>query len=124
MTIAIRKPSLGSAATAFLSKHHKLLIDGKWVDAKSGKTFAVEDPATEEVITHVPAGDKADIDAAVAAARRAFETGPWSRILPGERSRLVWRQWLLPALRTAAHPSVVRGCRADEFRSRGGSKLA
>jgi phenylacetaldehyde dehydrogenase len=91
MTIAIRKPSLGSAATAFLSKHHKLLIDGKWVDAKSGKTFAVEDPATEEVITHVPAGDKADIDAAVAAARRAFETGPWSRILPGERSRLVWR---------------------------------
>src|SRR5579863_9625308 len=91
MTIAIRKPSLGSAATAFLSKHHKLLIDGKWVDAKSGKTFAVEDPATEEVITHVPAGDKADIDAAVAAARRAFETGPWSRILPGDRSRLVWR---------------------------------
>jgi phenylacetaldehyde dehydrogenase len=91
MTIAIRKPSLGSAATAFLSKHHKLLIDGKWVDAKSGKTFPVEDPATEEVIAHVPAGEKADIDAAVAAARRAFETGPWSRILPGDRSRLVWK---------------------------------
>jgi phenylacetaldehyde dehydrogenase len=91
MTIAIRKPSLGSAATAFLSKHHKLLIDGKWVDAKSGKTFPVEDPATEEVIANVPAGEKADIDAAVAAARRAFESGPWSRILPGERSRLVWK---------------------------------
>ena len=91
MTIAIRKPSLGSAATAFLAKPHKILIDGKWVDAKSGETFPVEDPATEEVIAHVPAGDKADIDAAVAAARRAFETGPWSRILPGDRSRLVWR---------------------------------
>src|ERR1700728_5455798 len=91
MTIAIRKPSLGSAATAFLAKKHQLLIDGKWVDAKSGETFPVEDPATEEVIAHVPAGDKADIDAAVAAARRAFETGPWSRILPGDRSRLVWR---------------------------------
>jgi phenylacetaldehyde dehydrogenase len=91
MTIAIRKPSLGSAATAFLAKAHKLLIDGKWVEAKSGQTFPVEDPATEEIIAHVPAGDKADIDAAVAAARRAFETGPWSRILPGERSRMVWR---------------------------------
>ena len=91
MTIAIRKPSLGSAATAFLAKPLKLLIDGKWVDAKSGKTFAVEDPATEEVIAHVPAGEKADIDDAVAAARRAFESGPWSRILPGDRSRMVWR---------------------------------
>jgi phenylacetaldehyde dehydrogenase len=76
MTIAIRKPSLGSAATAFLAKPHKLLIDGKWVDAQSGKTFEVEDPATQEIIAHVPAGDKADIDAAVAAARRAFESGP------------------------------------------------
>jgi len=91
MTIAIRKPSLGSAVTAFLAKPHRLLIDGKWVEAKSGKTFPVEDPATEEIIAHVPAGEKSDIDAAVAAARRAFETGPWSRILPGERSRLVWR---------------------------------
>src|ERR1700678_2657309 len=90
MTIAIRKPSLGSAATAFLAKPHKLLIDGKWVDAKSGETFPVEDPATEEVIAHVPAGDKADIDAAVAAARRAFETGPWSKISPAARHRLVW----------------------------------
>jgi phenylacetaldehyde dehydrogenase len=91
MTIAIRKPSLGSAAAAFLATDHKLLIDGKWVAAKSGETFSVEDPATEEVIAHVPAGDKADIDAAVAAARRAFEAGPWSRILPGDRSRMVWR---------------------------------
>jgi phenylacetaldehyde dehydrogenase len=91
MTIAIRKPSLGSAATAYLAKHHKLLIDGKWAEAKSGKTFAVEDPATEEIIAHVPAGEKADIDDAVAAARRAFETGPWSRIPPGERSRMIWR---------------------------------
>ena len=90
MTIAIRKPALGSAATAFLAKKHQMLIDGKWVDARSGKTFAVEDPATEEIIAHVPAGDKADIDLAVAAARRAFETGPWSRIKPAARQRLVW----------------------------------
>jgi len=91
MNIAIRKPSLGSAATLFLAKKHQLLIDGKWVDAKSGETFPVTDPATEEVIAHVPAGDKADIDLAVAAARRAFEEGPWARMSPGDRSKIVWK---------------------------------
>jgi phenylacetaldehyde dehydrogenase len=91
MTVAIQRPPLGSAAETFLAKELKLFIDGKWVAAKSGKTFPVEDPATEETIAHAPAGDKADIDLAVAAARRAFETGPWSRISPADRSRLVWR---------------------------------
>ena len=91
MNIAITKPKLGKDSKAFLAKKHHMLIDGKWVEAKSGKTFEVEDPATQEIIAHVPAGDKADIDLAVAAARRAFETGPWSRISPAERSRLVWR---------------------------------
>ena len=90
MNIAIAKPNLGKDSKAFLAKKHRMLIDGKWVEAKSGKTFEVEDPATQEIIAHVPAGDKADIDLAVAAARKAFETGPWSRISPGERSRLVW----------------------------------
>ena len=68
-----------------------MLIGGKWVAAQSGETLPVEDPATQETIAHVPAGDKADIDLAVAAARRAFEGAPWSRMLPAERSRLVWR---------------------------------
>jgi phenylacetaldehyde dehydrogenase len=89
MTIA--RPSLSSAVTAFLGRKHLLLIDGKWVDARSGRTFPVEDPATEEVISHVAAGDKIDIDLAVAAARRALEAGPWSRISPSERSRLIWK---------------------------------
>src|SRR5271163_2366495 len=91
MTVAPQRPPLSSAAATFLAKELKLLIDGKWVAASSGKTFPVEDPATEETIAHAPAGDKADIDLAVAAARRAFETGPWSRISPADRSRLVWR---------------------------------
>ena len=91
MTVATQRPPLSPAAATFLAKELKLLIDGKWVDARSGKTFPVEDPATEETIAHAPAGEKADIDLAVAAARRAFETGPWSRISPAERSRLVWR---------------------------------
>jgi phenylacetaldehyde dehydrogenase len=84
MNIAISKPKLGKDSKAFLAKKHHMLIDGKWVEAKSGKTFEVEDPATQEIIGHVPAGDKADIDLAVRAARKAFETGPWSRISPGE----------------------------------------
>jgi aldehyde dehydrogenase (NAD+) len=55
----------------------QLLIDGKWVDAVSGKTLPVVDPRTEEVVLHVAEGDKADVDKAVAAARRAFDQGPW-----------------------------------------------
>ncbi|MGD9536348.1 MAG: aldehyde dehydrogenase [Alphaproteobacteria bacterium] len=89
-TLAISKPALGKAASAFVAKQHKFLIGGKWVSAQSGKTFPVEDPATEETIAHVPAGDKADIDLAVAAARKALD-GPWSRLSPVERSRVVWR---------------------------------
>src|SRR5277367_3300886 len=90
MNIAITKPKLGKDSKAFLAKKHHMLIDGKWVEAKSGKTFEVEDPATQEIIAHVPAGDKADVDLAVKAARKAFETGPWSRISPANRSKLVW----------------------------------
>lgn len=91
MTIAIRKPDLGAATTLFLAKPHKMLIDGNWVDARSGKTLPVEDPATQEIIANVPAAEKADVDSAVEAARRAFETGAWSRLSPAERSKLVWR---------------------------------
>ncbi|TKB18744.1 MAG: aldehyde dehydrogenase family protein [Mesorhizobium sp.] len=91
MTIAIRKPDLGAATTLFLAKPHKMLIDGNWVDARSGKTLPVEDPATQEIIANVPAAEKADVDRAVEAARRAFETGAWSRLSPAERSKLVWR---------------------------------
>ncbi|MFM7107471.1 MAG: aldehyde dehydrogenase family protein, partial [Planctomycetaceae bacterium] len=51
----------------------QLLIDGKWTPAKSGKTFDTVNPATEEVIAQVAEGDAADIDAAVRAARKAFD---------------------------------------------------
>jgi phenylacetaldehyde dehydrogenase len=91
MTIATERPALSSAAAAYLRKERKLFIDGKWVAAKSGQTFAVEDPATQETIARVPAGDKDDIDLAVRAARRAFESGPWASSKPAERSRMVWR---------------------------------
>ncbi|MEI6357571.1 MAG: aldehyde dehydrogenase family protein [Verrucomicrobiota bacterium] len=68
-----------------------MLINGQWVAAASGETFPTVDPATGEVICRVPAGDKADIDAAVKAARAAFETGPWRRLTASERGRLLWK---------------------------------
>lgn len=59
--------------------------------AQSGKTFDVTDPATGEVIARVAEGDKADVDRAVKAARRAFEAGPWARMTPSARGRLLHR---------------------------------
>jgi phenylacetaldehyde dehydrogenase len=91
MTVAIKKPNLSPAAASFVTKELKMLIDGKWVAAASGKTFPVEDPATQEIVARVPEGDRADIDLAAKAARKAFESGPWSRISPAERAKLVWR---------------------------------
>jgi aldehyde dehydrogenase (NAD+) len=69
----------------------KLLINGEWMNAQSGKTFETVNPATEEVIANVAEGDAADIDMAVKAARQAFETGPWSRMSGSERGRLMYK---------------------------------
>ncbi len=68
-----------------------MLINGKWVDAASGKTFPTYNPATGEVLSNVAEGDREDIDRAVKAARAAFESGPWSKISPSERGRMMWR---------------------------------
>ena len=62
----------------FLRQPRKLLVGGAWVEARSGKTFETYNPATGKVLARVSEGDRADIDQAVAAARKAFETGPWS----------------------------------------------
>jgi len=75
----------------FVTTKRKLLIDGKWVDAQSGETFPVYNPATGDVMDQCAAGDKADIDLAVKAARRAFERGPWSRLTHGQRGKLIWK---------------------------------
>ena len=65
----------------------RLLIGGQWLDAASGQTFEAANPATEEVLAQVAMGDERDVDAAVAAARRAFEAPSWSGISPHARSR-------------------------------------
>ena len=80
-----------SAIQAFLNQPQKLLIDGKRVDAASGETFEVLDPASNKRLTAVPRGGAEDIDRAVAAARRAFENGPWKKITASERGKLLWK---------------------------------
>jgi len=65
-----------------------LFIDGKFVPALSGETFEVEDPSTAQIFAHSAAGDAADVDLAVKAARRAFE-GPWGKMTPAQRARLM-----------------------------------
>ena len=69
----------------------KMLIDGHFRDSLSGKTFATVNPATEEVIAEVAEGDKADIDLAVKAARKAFDSGPWRKADARDRGRLIHR---------------------------------
>ena len=69
----------------------KLLIDGQWRDSLSGKTFETINPATEEVIAHIAEGDAADIDLAVKAARKAFDTGPWRTMDARDRGKLMYK---------------------------------
>ena len=81
---ALREPSAKVRRT-------KMLIDGEWVDSASGKTFETINPATGMPITRVAEGDQADVDRAVRAARKAFETGPWKRMNARERGRLLYK---------------------------------
>jgi aldehyde dehydrogenase (NAD+) len=69
----------------------QLLIDGDFVNSKSGKTFPTINPATEDILAYVQEGDKEDVDLAVKAAKQAFEDGPWSRMSASERGRLIYK---------------------------------
>jgi phenylacetaldehyde dehydrogenase len=68
-----------------------MMIDGAWAPARSGATTDVVDPGTGRVICGVPAADASDVDAAVRAARSAFEAGTWRSMKPNMRSKLLWR---------------------------------
>jgi phenylacetaldehyde dehydrogenase len=82
---------IGSKTADFVSRQHRMLIDGRFVAAASGKTFPVYNPATGEEITRVPEAEAQDVDNAVSAARRAFDDGPWSRMSSSERGKLLWK---------------------------------
>lgn len=75
----------------YINQPRKMLIDGQWVEAVSGKTFPVINPANGEIIAQVAEGESADIDLAVKAARRAFENPVWANMMPVTRERLLWK---------------------------------
>ncbi len=77
-------------AEANTPRKYQLFIDGQWVDAESGKTFTTANPATGEDLAEVSEADKADIDKAVIAARRAFE-GKWSKMSARDRGRILYK---------------------------------
>src|SRR5262245_54410514 len=69
----------------------RLLIDGAWTDARGGRTFSTINPADETEITTVAEAGAEDVDLAVAAGRRAFESGPWSRMTAADRGKILWK---------------------------------
>jgi acyl-CoA reductase-like NAD-dependent aldehyde dehydrogenase len=77
--------------TKFIEGSPKMTIAGRAVDAASGETFEVIDPSTGQVLTEVPRGGIADVDAAVAAAREAFEDRRWSGMRPGKRAEILFK---------------------------------
>ncbi len=91
MLLTTDAPAASSETRSFLDQDHRLLIDGQWVPAESGKTFEVKNPADDSTLTSVAEGDGADINKAVAAARKAFEDGPWPSMTASERGKLIWK---------------------------------
>jgi len=73
------------------AKTYDIFINGEWTDSKSGKTFPVYDPSSEEVIAQVPDCNAEDIDRAVSAARAAFDEGAWPATTAQERGRILFR---------------------------------
>jgi phenylacetaldehyde dehydrogenase len=90
MATAVSATQLHNRVQEFIGKPRKMFINGKWVDAASGKTFPSYNPATGEILAKVAEGDREDIDRAVKAARKAFESGPWPDMTASERGRLIW----------------------------------
>ena len=91
MTTAENIRNLSDKTKDFISSPRKMLLNGQWVTSASGKMFDTLDPATGEVIVQVAEGDKEDIDRAVAAARKAFDDGPWPAMTSTARERCMHR---------------------------------
>jgi phenylacetaldehyde dehydrogenase len=89
-TIAAQ-PAPSDAVAKFLKRPPRLLIGGEWVESKSQGRIPVMDPATGKEIASVVEANAADVVRAVAAARAAFEKGPWPDMLPSQREALLWK---------------------------------
>ncbi|WP_276319563.1 aldehyde dehydrogenase family protein [Crenobacter cavernae] len=84
-----KRYALRAETRDFLAEAKSLWLDGRWQHAEGGRTFAVEDPASGVTIANVAEASAADVGLAVAAARRAFESGPWPKLRPRDRERLL-----------------------------------
>jgi phenylacetaldehyde dehydrogenase len=92
MTVAINDlNTIGPTTREFLHSRHGNFIGGQWQPALGGTTLAVLDPATGESVCEVADSDAADVNAAVTAARAAFDSPAWQRMKPAERERLLHR---------------------------------
>ena len=91
MNAAVDMVALSAPVKKFVGQPRQALINGRWQNAQDGKTFEVFNPATEAVIAHVADCKKADVDLAVAAARKAFEEGPWPNMSPSARGKILWK---------------------------------
>jgi acyl-CoA reductase-like NAD-dependent aldehyde dehydrogenase len=89
MTVATLPAALSDPARAFAGREHRLLIDGERVPAADGRTFETLDPATGAPIARVAHAGAADVERAVAAARAAFDLGPWRSMAAADRARLI-----------------------------------
>ena len=88
---AVANRTVSSNVREFIGSPRKMLIHGNWVESASGETFPVYDPSTGDVLAQCAAGDREDVDRAVKSARDAFENGPWQRMTPSERGRIIWK---------------------------------
>ncbi|MFK7887476.1 MAG: aldehyde dehydrogenase [Gammaproteobacteria bacterium] len=80
------------ATRRFLANDQKkMLVDGTWVAADDGRTFETSDPATGECLASIPRAGSADVDAAVASARRSFDNAIWRSMVPAQRAQVMWR---------------------------------
>ncbi len=84
-------PLISRRTADFVTQAHRMYVNGRFVTAASGKAFPVYNPSTGDVITNVPEAEAEDVNRAVLAARRAFDDGPWTRMSPSERGRLLWK---------------------------------
>jgi acyl-CoA reductase-like NAD-dependent aldehyde dehydrogenase len=82
---------MNSTVNTRASIPYKLLIDGQWEEAVSGKSIPVINPATGEQLAIVPDAGTEDVDRAVKVARRTFEDGAWRRMDVSKREKIIWR---------------------------------
>jgi phenylacetaldehyde dehydrogenase len=85
------QPEPSAAVAKFLRRSPRLFIGGEWVESNSSERISVVDPATGREIASVADANRRDVERAVAAARKAFESGAWPDLLPADRQALLWR---------------------------------